>query len=249
MILKDKQIMLTGGCGALGSVLLRALLTAGAKVGVLDIDGRGLAELKRISPEVFVCEADLTDPSQVTAAVEKFLLNRKRVDALINNAGMIYSAPLARLNGGKFEKHSIEDWDRVLRVNLSAPFYLTNAVVETMLNLRTKGVIVNICSISAEGNPGQSAYSAAKAGLTALTKTWAKELGPLGLRCAGVAPGFMDTDSTRKALSAATLEGIKKRVPQRRLGLPEEFAAAVLSVLENDYFNGKILELDGGLTI
>jgi 3-oxoacyl-[acyl-carrier protein] reductase len=118
-----------------------------------------------------------------------------------------------------------------------------------MMTTRTKGVIVNISSVSAGGNPGQSAYAAAKAGVNALTAVWAKELGPLGIRVVAIAPGFTETDSTRAAMSETALQETIKRVPMRRLGKPEEIADGVLFAIKNDFCNGKVLALDGGLVI
>jgi 3-oxoacyl-[acyl-carrier protein] reductase len=140
-------------------------------------------------------------------------------------------------------------WNRVLAADLSSVFLMTLCVVEKMITARTKGVIVNISSVSAAGNAGQSAYSAAKAGVNALTAVWAKELSLMGIRVVAVAPGFTETESTRQALSEAVLRETVKKVPLKRLGRPEEIADGVLSVIKNDFFNGKVFELDGGLVI
>jgi 3-oxoacyl-[acyl-carrier protein] reductase len=156
---------------------------------------------------------------------------------------------LVKIGAGGIEKHDIAMWNRVLSTDLSSVFYMTSCVVEKMITTRTKGVIVNISSVSAAGNAGQSAYSAAKAGVNALTATWAKELSVMGIRVVGIAPGFIETESTKEALSDATLQETVKKVPLRRLGKPEEIAQGVVSVIENDYFNGKVYELDGGLVI
>jgi 3-oxoacyl-[acyl-carrier protein] reductase len=118
-----------------------------------------------------------------------------------------------------------------------------------MLIKRTKGVVVSVSSISARGNAGQSAYAAAKAGVNALTVTWAKELGPMGLRFVAIAPGFIDTPSTRDALSDAILAKLKLKVPLRRLGDLESVYLAVAYAIENNYVNGTVLEVDGGLVI
>jgi 3-oxoacyl-[acyl-carrier protein] reductase len=104
-------------------------------------------------------------------------------------------------------------------------------------------------SISARGNAGQSAYSAAKAGVNALTRTWAKELSGLGLRFVSIAPGFLDTSSTREALSDANLTKLKGQIPLRRLGEAEHVYQTVRFIVENDYVNGTVLEIDGGLVI
>jgi 3-oxoacyl-[acyl-carrier protein] reductase len=128
-------------------------------------------------------------------------------------------------------------------------FYVTGCVVQQMLATRTSGVVVNISSVAASGNAGQSAYSAAKAGVNALTSTWAKELGPMGIRFAAVAPGFTQTEAMQRGLSEAMLKETIRKVPLRRLGTPDEIAQGVIAVIENDFFNGKVFELDGGLVL
>jgi 3-oxoacyl-[acyl-carrier protein] reductase len=194
------------------------------------------------------CESRATSiASNVTTA--QYHTDFKAAHVLINNAGILYSAPLVKIGAGGIEKHDIAMWNRVLSTDLSSVFYMTSCVVEKMITTRTKGVIVNISSVSAAGNAGQSAYSAAKAGVNALTATWAKELSVMGIRVVGIAPGFIETESTKEALSDATLQETVKKVPLRRLGKPEEIAQGVVSVIENDYFNGKVYELDGGLVI
>ena len=111
------------------------------------------------------------------------------------------------------------------------------------------GVIINFGSIAAQGNAGQTAYAAAKAALEAMTVTWSKELGAFGIRVCAVAPGFIDTPSTHAALSTNLVDQWKRQVPLRRLGTPAEVAHAVRFILENDYYNGQVLHLDGGLRI
>jgi 3-oxoacyl-[acyl-carrier protein] reductase len=118
-----------------------------------------------------------------------------------------------------------------------------------MLRRRKKGVVINLSSISAHGNPGQSAYSAAKAGVNALTRTWAKELGGFGIRFVSIAPGFLDTASTRAALSEPILSRLQEQIPLRRLGEVEHIYQTVRFIIENDYVNGTVLEIDGGLTV
>ena len=114
---------------------------------------------------------------------------------------------------------------------------------------RIKGVIVNLSSVSAAGNPGQTAYSAAKAGVEAMTAVWARELGPLGIRVVAIAPGFVDTHSTHAALSEEALKEWKRRTPLGRLGTAQEIASTVLFVLENDFISGCTIRVDGGLVI
>jgi 3-oxoacyl-[acyl-carrier protein] reductase len=168
---------------------------------------------------------------------------------LVNNAGLIQSAPLINMLEKNNRVHSAETWQQVLAANLSSVFYVTGHVVDHMLKRHKKGVVINMSSISANGNAGQSAYSAAKSGVNALTRTWAKELGGFGIRFVSIAPGFLDTPSTQKALSEAILTKLKQQIPLRRLGEVEHIYQAVRFIVENDYLNGTVLEVDGGLVI
>ena len=132
---------------------------------------------------------------------------------------------------------------------MDSVFYVSANVAEKMILNRTKGVIINISSVAASGNAGQSAYSAAKSGVNSLTKTWAKELGLLGIRVAGVSPGFCETNSTKNVMGVEVLNEVKKEIPLRRLGKVEEIANGTIFAIKNDYFHGKVLEIDGGLSV
>jgi 3-oxoacyl-[acyl-carrier protein] reductase len=168
---------------------------------------------------------------------------------LVNNAGIIHSEPLVNILSRTDTKHSLENWRKTIDINLNAVFYVTSHVVEKMVKSRSKGVIINISSISSYGNMGQSAYSASKAALNALTVTWSKELGMFGIRCVAIAPGFIDTPSTQAALSEVKIKSYKNATPLGRFGKTEELLHAVIFIIENDFYNGTILNLDGGLKI
>jgi 3-oxoacyl-[acyl-carrier protein] reductase len=247
MKLAGKNCLVTGGARGLGRELCQALVLEGANVGTLDVDATGL-QLISESCGVWSRICDVTDDAQVANSIAEYAAKFKSIDVLINNAGFIYSAPLVNLLAAE-RRHSLEMWDRVINLNLRSVFLMTSYAAEAMMVKRTKGVIVNISSISAHGNPGQSAYSAAKAGVNSVTAAWARELGLLGIRVVAVAPGFVDTESTRAALSESVLKEWVNRVPLRRLARVEEFTSAVLACIENDYFNGKVLEIDGGLEL
>jgi len=249
MNLNEKKVILTGGARGLGRAMLDSLLDRHAKVAVFDIDAGALAILKEQRPEVNCVECDVADHVSVVKALKHYHETYGSADVLINNAGILYSAPLVRISMGGIERHDVAMWNKVMATNLYSVFYMTSCVVEKMITTRTKGVIVNISSISSLGNAGQSAYSAAKAAVNALTVTWSKELSPMGIRVTAVAPGFTETESTRQALSESVLNETIKKVPLRRLGKPEEIADGVIWVIENDFFNGKILSLDGGLVL
>jgi 3-oxoacyl-[acyl-carrier protein] reductase len=248
MILKDKKVIVTGGVSGIGSKIVDQLISEEAIVGVFDINEQGLKALSE-SHGIHVFKCDLTDYKQVESSVDRFYREFKTIDILINNAGILYSAPLISLTSDGIKKHSPEMWGKVISTDLSSVFYMTVNVAEKMIKSRTKGVIVNISSVSASGNTGQSAYSAAKAGVNALTKTWAKELGAWGIRVVGVSPGYSDTDSTHQALNEKILQEIISKVPLRRLAKAEEIAEGVISAIKNDFINGKIIEIDGGLIL
>lgn len=247
MDVRGKKVIVTGGGRGLGRAMVDALVAREAGVTVFDLSEEAFAELEQQGVGCVRC--DVSDYAQVAEATAAYHEARGAPDVLINNAGILYSAPLVRMSATGLERHDAEMWNKVLAADLSSVFYMTACVVERMIAVRTKGVVVNISSVAAQGNAGQSAYSAAKAGVNALTATWAKELSMLGIRVVALAPGFTETESTRQVLSEAVLRETVKRVPLRRLGRPEEIAAGVLSLIENDFFNGKVFELDGGLIL
>ena len=249
MNLRGKKVIVTGGVLGLGRAMVDKLTANEAAVTVFDLNVAGLAELSKQQSGVNCLECDVSNYDQVVAATDRYHEEFGAADVLINNAGILYSEPLVKITSSGIERHDVSAWARVLAADLSSVFYMTACVAEKMIATRTKGVIVNISSVSAAGNAGQSAYSAAKAGVNALTATWAKELSPMGIRVVAVAPGFTETESTKQALSEAALQETVKRVPLRRLGQPEEIAAGVLCVIENDFFNGKVFQLDGGLIV
>ncbi len=224
------------------------LIAEGAIVAVLDVNSDGLKALEG-RPGFHPFQCDVTNEEQIQQVIAQVIANIGPIDVLVNNVGILYSAPLISFGAGGVQQHDSQAWERVLSTNLSSAFYTSKHVVEAMLKKRTKGVIVNISSVSARGNAGQSAYAAAKAGLEALTKVWAKELAPLGIRCFAIAPGFCDTDSTHKAITDRVLQDTITRVPLKRLGKAHEIAAFVIAGIKNDFLNGKILEIDGGLVI
>jgi 3-oxoacyl-[acyl-carrier protein] reductase len=242
-------VLLTGGAGAIGRMLARDLFEAGYGVIVLDRDRAALTELNRACPEVITYACDLAAFAEVSATIDDLHADGHRVDVLVNNAGTIHSEPLLNPLKRPDPRHDVDAWHRTIESNLHSVFYMTACVAARMVECRTRGVIVNISSIAAAGNAGQSAYGAAKAAVNALTKTWSRELAPFGIRVAAIAPGFIDVASTRKALTDKHIDQWVRQTPSGRLGRPEEMTQAVRFIIENGYFNGRILELDGGLRI
>lgn len=247
MDIAGKAIVVTGGASGLGKTITEALLEAGASVAVYDCDDKALASLEgRLSLLKINC--DVTDYDEVKAALKTTVEQFGRIDVLVNNAGVLHSEPLISIVG-ESKRHSLESWRRVIDVNLTAPLLVSSFVAEHMVMNRVSGLIVNISSISAKGNSGQTAYSAAKAGLESMTKVWAKELGSSGVRCVAISPGFMDTSSTQAAIGEAMMMEMQKKTPLRRLGSPHEIAKTVKFVIENDYVNGDTISVNGGLSL
>jgi 3-oxoacyl-[acyl-carrier protein] reductase len=249
MDIREKNAVVTGGANGIGRCLVNRLVGEKARVGVLDIDQGALDSLNKETPEVNCRTCDVCDPSQVEGSIDEFYSKFGSIDILVNNAGIIHNALLVNIGTDANVSADIEAWNRTIRTNLSSVFYVTKYAVRKMLLRRTKGVIVNVTSVSASGNIGQSAYSAAKAGLSALTVTWAKELSPLGIRVVGIAPGFTKTDAVIRSMTEQVLEDWISKIPLGRLARPEEIAEGILFLIRNDYINGRIVELDGGLRI
>lgn len=250
MNIAGANVLVTGGARGIGRQLVEGFIAAGARVGVFELDEAGCDELRSsFGDGIMVWQCDVADAASVDRAVLDASEAGFQTDVLINNAGVIHSEPLINLSLRGDRTHSRETWRRIMAVDLDSVFFVSSRVVDQMVARRCKGVVISISSVSARGNPGQSAYSAAKAGVEALTRTWAKELGPLGLRFAAIAPGFLDTDSTRAALSEATLTKLQQAIPLRRLGNPTSIFQTARYVVENDYLTGSVIEVNGGLTL
>lgn len=249
MKLSETRILITGGASGLGRTLAVHLASQALGVIVVDRNEELLRELSLECPAIKCHLADLTDFEAVEALTEQIFQEFGKVNVLINNAGIIHSEPLVNILKKDDARHSLENWRKTIDINLNAVFYVTVNMAAKMVKSRSKGVIINISSISSYGNAGQSAYSATKAALNALTVTWSKELGMFGIRCVAIAPGFIDTPSTRAALTENKIKEYKNSTPIGRMGKTEELLHSVIFIIENDFYNGTILNLDGGLKL
>jgi 3-oxoacyl-[acyl-carrier protein] reductase len=245
MELSQANILITGAGRGIGNFLANTLLPKAAKIVVIDHDQTLLDAFPKQDNLITYC-CDLTNAEQVEKRVAEIFASGG-VNVCINNAGIIHNEPLVNTLQRPHKKHSTVNWLKVMDINLNAVFYVTAAVADGMIAAKQKGVIINISSISAQGNTGQAAYSASKAAVEALTKTCSKELSMFGIRCACIAPGFFNTPSTRENLSENMLSKWERSVPLGRLGELDEIGSAVEFIIHNEYFNGKILSLDGGL--
>ncbi len=243
--MSDRSILVTGVAGEIGGYLVDQFLTDGWTVCGLDLRAPPNVGFANFSFQ----ECDLSNAADTEDKIEVFHERFGAFDAVVNCAGLIANSPLISFVEGQLVHHDFELWNRVLSSCLSSAFYVSACTVPKMVSAGKKGVIINISSICGRGNPGQAAYSAAKAGLNGLTLSLAKELGPMGIRVVALAPGYFDTSSTRNNVPPAKLKELKGAVPLKRLGNIEEVATAVRFILNNGYVNGTVVELDGGLVL
>lgn len=241
----DRTILVTGVAGEIGRYLAGELAKDGWTV--CGLDRRTPADAEGLGFSFLPC--DLTNAADTEARIETFHEKHGAFDAVVNCAGLIANSPLISFAEGRLVHHDAGLWDSVLSSCLSSAFYVTACTVLRMAKDGKKGVVINISSVCSRGNAGQVAYSAAKAGMNGMTAALAKELGPMGIRVVALAPGYFDTASTRDHVAAPKLKEIKNAVPLKRLGKLEEVASAIRFILSNPYVNGKVLELDGGLTL
>lgn len=240
----DRIVLVTGVSGDVGSHLANELVKDAWSVCGMDV--RPAREPHRLAA---FAACDLADAAATEAAIAALHERFGAFDAVVNCAGLIASAPLLSFVEGRLVRHDPALWDRVVASCLSSAFYVTACTVQKMAESGKRGVVVNVSSVCSHGNAGQAAYSAAKAGVNAMTVSLAKELGPLGIRVVALSPGYFDTASTRDNVPAAKLKEIRGAVPLRRLGKLDEAADALRFLLANAYVNGKVLELDGGLVV
>ncbi|MBC8982397.1 SDR family oxidoreductase [Pseudomonas lurida] len=252
MDIEDKVIIITGGCQGLGRSMGEYLASKGAKLALVDLNPEKLehavaaCQEHGVEARAYLC--NVADEEQVINTVAQVADDFGAIHGLINNAGILRDGLLLKVKDGVMTKMSFGLWQSVIDVNLTGVFLCTREVTAKMVELKTQGAIINISSISRAGNVGQTNYSAAKAGVAAATVTWAKELARYGIRVAGIAPGFIETEMTL-SMKPEALEMMAAGIPLRRMGRPEEIAHSVVYIFENDYYTGRILELDGGLRI
>ncbi len=247
--------IVTGGGSGMGREFTLALARAGASVLAADVDPTALAGTAEAAAglpgRVVVHQADVSDEGQVIALIETAAEALGGLNALVNNAGIFRDGLLIRPDkeSGAIKKMSLAQWNQVIAVDLTGPFLCTREFAARMATTKTpSSVVVNISSVARHGNPGQTNYSAAKAGLVADTKLWAVELARYGVRVGAIAPGFVDTPILQ-GMRPDVLEGMLKGVPLRRPATPNEIWLAVKFVIECDYFTGRCIDVDGGLTV
>ena len=253
MLLGKKVVVITGAARGIGRAMALAFAERGAHIAALDRDAESLEETRAacesLGTRARAYVVDVTQEAQVVKTFDAIAADFKRFDVIVNNAGITRDALLVKAQDGEIHsKMSLAQWQAVLDVNLTGVFLCGREGAERMIQLGNGGLIVNISSISREGNPGQTNYSAAKAGVAAMTVVWAKELARYGIRSAAIAPGFCATEILA-AMKPEMLDRVKAAVPLRRLGEPAEIAATAVFIAENDFVTGRVIEVDGGLRL
>ena len=253
MDLRGKAIVITGAAQGLGQKMAEVVARQGAKIALVDLDHAKLQDTVRLcsnaGSEVRDYAVDVTEESGVETLFESIHKDLGSVDGLINNAGTNSDALLVKVENGTVQKKmSLADFNKVIAVDLTGVFLCGREAAVHMIQGGRGGVIINISSISRAGNVGQTNYAAAKAGVAAMTVTWAKELSRYNIRVAGIAPGFCNTRMVAN-IKPEIRDKIISTIPLRRLGEPEEIGNTALYILQNDYYNGRILEIDGGLRL
>jgi len=243
--LEGKVAIVTGGAQGIGFATVRKFLDEGAAVALCDVRKEGVdraVEALSANGPVSGHVVDVTRRDQVDAMVASVKEKRGRIDVLVNNAGITLDARLQKMTEDQF--------DKVVAVNLKGTYNCAQAVADTMV-AQGSGVILNASSVvGIYGNFGQTNYAATKFGVIGFAKTWARELGPKGVRCNAVAPGFVAT-TILNTIPHKVLEQMTERVPLRRLGTPDDIANvyAFLASDEASYINGAVIEVAGGLTV
>jgi NAD(P)-dependent dehydrogenase (short-subunit alcohol dehydrogenase family) len=248
MEIKGQAAIVTGGASGLGAATARTLAAAGAKVAVFDVNQKAASEVA-IDINGIAIACDVADGTAAEAAIKKAAADHGPARVLVNCAGV---GPARRIVG-RDGPHPLEDYERVIRINLIGTFNMMRLAAAAMQGLPPladgeRGVIVSTASVAAfEGQIGQAAYASSKGGVAALTLPAARELAQFGIRVLAIAPGIFGTPMLR-ALPQEAQDSLGAAVPfPKRLGEPREFAALVMHCIHNGYLNGEVIRLDGAL--
>jgi 3-oxoacyl-[acyl-carrier protein] reductase len=255
MQLADMKMIVTGAAGGMGAHFAMRLAEAGAHVAVGDINESGLAGLTEATSafpgKIHTRALDVSKEKDIGAFVDWAHEQMGGLNGLVNNAALLRDGLLVKKDRttGQIIKMSSEKWQAVIDVNLTGATYMVRDVVAKMAETEQKpGVIVNMSSLARHGNRGQSNYVAAKASLAANTVTWAREFSSFGIRVGAIAPGMIETPMTR-GMNQKARDALVQMIPVGRIGDPEDIWQAVKFIIECDYFTGRVLDVDGGLTM
>jgi len=250
MQLDQLKVIVTGAAGGMGAYFAEQFANAGAQVAAGDVNPDGLDALKeRCGDHVHVRTLNVTDPDDTEAFVAWAADAMGGLNGLVNNAGIIRDGLLVKKDRktGDIVKAAREDWQAVLDVNLTGATWMVRDAVAHMAEHEVgEGVVINMSSVARHGNRGQSAYVSAKAALASNTVTWAREFSRFGVRVGAIAPGMIETPMTQ-GMNQRARDALVANVPVGRIGVPHDIWLGVKFIVENDYFTGRCLDIDGGL--
>lgn len=250
MELRGRVIAITGAGQGLGQMMAVTLAHAGAELALIDVNPQALQgtqqQCNMLGVKALTYPADVTDEAQVEQVFSDIVTDFGCLNGLINNAGILRDGLLVKVKDGVISKMSLEQFHSVISVNLTGTFLCGREAALRMIESQSQGVIINISSVARAGNIGQTNYAASKAAVATLAVTWAKELARYGIRAAAIAPGVIETPmaAQMKPEAIARLEGM---IPVGRIGKTSEIAHTVKYIFENEYVNGRVIEVDGGI--
>lgn len=243
MELTEKNVFVTGSTRGIGLAIAHAFAKSGANIvlnGRSEISEELLSEFASYDVKVIAISGDVSSGEDAKRMIDQAISELGSVDILINNAGIT--------NDKLMLKMTEDDFERVLKINLTGAFNMTQAVLKPMIKLR-QGAIINLSSVvGLVGNIGQANYAASKAGLLGLTKSVAREVANRGVRVNAIAPGFIESDMT-DAIPDKMKEAMISQVPMKRIGTAEEVAGVTLFLAQQEYITGQVIAIDGGMTM
>ncbi|CAO3609391.1 unnamed protein product [Mucor fragilis] len=254
MQIKGNTFIVTGGASGLGEATVRELVARGANVAIFDLNQEGAEEVaKSLGPSAFAAgKVDVTSEEAVRVALEKTVTKFGRIAGVVSAGGVATAAKTAR-RGKSAHTMTLDLFDFTVRVNLIGTFNVCKQVAQVMANQDAynedgeRGVIINTASVAyQDGQPGQVAYSASKAGVVGMALPMARDLAPAGIRVMTIAPGIFETNMTSVMPDVAKQKIIKDSVFPARMGLPHEYAMLVCHIIENGMLNAEVIRIDNG---
>ena len=252
MDIKDKIIVVTGGGRGIGRSIAERLATSGAKIALLDLDDEAMAEtitlVEAAGSEARAYNCNVTDDATVVSTFNKIVEDFGAVHGLVNNAGVLRDGLLIKVKDGKVVKKMTEEhFSFVVDVHLKGAFLCTREAAAHMVDQGVdEGVIISMSSAAFRGNYGQTNYSAAKAGIVAMSRVWSLELARYNIRSMAIAPGAIETDMLR-SMPPEALEKLANVVPLKRIGDVDNISQTVQFIFENNYVSGGVIDVNGAL--
>jgi 3-oxoacyl-[acyl-carrier protein] reductase len=255
MKLSEMKMIVTGGASGMGAYFSKQLVAAGAQVAAGDVNEEGLAalaeECKGLPGAVHTRTLNVADEAETESFVDWAYDQMGGLNGAISNAGILRDGLLVKKdrNTGEIKKMSRAAWQAVIDVNLTGATWIVRDVVAKMVETEAgPGVVINMSSLARHGNRGQSNYVSAKAALASNTVTWAREFAKFGIRVGAIAPGMIETPMTQ-GMNQKARDALVANIPSGRIGVPEDIWLGAKFIIECDYFNGRTLDIDGGLAM